>query len=344
MTLENAELAWPGGDTPGKLQFDTDVSQSRARFILRSFKRFLPFASGEDIRVTALCPVHSIAGRYQLRNSSNSWYVRISSRLGLPVLEKEIIDHLLAEGISVNPILYFDRIEWKGKTYRIDVRPFLDGRHFNVSNKDLAQLAFSLGRLHHSLKTFCNGKRVKSIAANRYLRLAKIKDILAQVLSARFFYIFEEYAGWAESNKEWLKNMAERFDPEFHCLPESQCIHGEIHPGNVLFMENGSPVLLDFEESVHVYAPATWDLAYFVQRFCLQDNPDEATIFDRLTVIKKEYGGPIPKLASMMRQLAWFSVAVILDFRLNHNILTPISECEKFVRLERQAKALENIL
>jgi hypothetical protein len=46
----------------------------------------------------------------------------------------------------------------------------------------------------------------------------------------------------------------------------------------------------------------------------------------------------------MMRQAAWFTMATILDLRARHGIVTPEDECEKFVRLERQAQVYEGAL
>ena len=44
-----------------------------------------------------------------------------------------------------------------------------------------------------------------------------------------------------------------------------------------------------------------------------------------------------------MRQTAWYSVLMLLYYRLKQ-IISPRSEYDKFVRLEGQARALEPIL
>ena len=344
MALEQAEFAWPGGDNPGELNFEESVCSDYAKYILRSLEKVFPSWSAEDCRVTSLYPTDGIVGRYRITSPEDILFVRISSRMGHPILEKEVVDYLVVDGVSVNSIIYSEKIEWQGKTYRLDVRPFLDGRHFDGSNDDVGMLAGTLRILHRSFKTFRGEGRVKDLASKRYRRLSRIMELVAHSLRVRRFDIFAEYAIWTKENEDWLNEMAEQFDPKIQCHAAAQCLHGEIHPGNVVFLADGAPVLLDFEESVHVYAPPSWDLAFFVQRFSLSDNPDRVTLMDRLELIAKEYGRPLPKLAETMRQASWLAMAVIFDLYITYNIVTPLSEYEKFVRLERQARNLEGIL
>jgi hypothetical protein len=107
---------------------------------------------------------------------------------------------------------------------------------------------------------------------------------------------------------------------------------------------DGAAVLVDFEESVHVFGPPAWDLAFLVQRFCLCDDPSPSVGLQRLAVVAEAYGGPLPGLATMMRQAAWFSMATIIDLRMSHGVVTPMDEYDKFVRLARQARAFEGVL
>lgn len=135
--------------------------------------------------------------------------------------------------------------------------------------------------------------------------------------------------------------MAKEFNPNFHEHHGAQCVHGEIHPGNVIFHDQKA-ILIDFEESLHVFAPTSWDLSYLIQRFCLQDEPDHNTLNTRLKCITESYGEKLPDLRSMMQQIAWFAMAVILDIRVKQNIVSAQGELDKFVRLERQASSFTN--
>ena len=136
---------------------------------------------------------------------------------------------------------------------------------------------------------------------------------------------------------------SEVFDPRLQFIPLAQGIHGEVHPGNVIFSPAGEVVLVDFEESVHHFTAPSWDLAFFVQRFCLGDGPDEALLRDRLAVVAEQYGTSLQGLSLTMRQIAWYSVLMLAYYRLNQ-VVSPRSEYDKFVRLERQARTLEHIL
>jgi Ser/Thr protein kinase RdoA (MazF antagonist) len=157
--------------------------------------------------------------------------------------------------------------------------------------------------------------------------------------------MFAEHATWASEQRAWLAIMAGGFEPRFDELAGAQCLHGEVHPANVLFRAaDGTAILVDFEESVHVFAPPAWDLAFLVQRFCLRDNPPAVVRAARLSIVAEAYGRPLPALARMMRQAAWFSIAVILEARISQGLVTPRDEYEKFVRLEQQGQALESVL
>ena len=139
--------------------------------------------------------------------------------------------------------------------------------------------------------------------------------------------------------------MTEHFDPHLDRWPGAQCLHGQIHRYNVLFRsDDGAAVLVDFEDSVHVFAPVAWDLAYLVQRFCLDDDPPLSVGRDRYSIIAKAYGISVRGLTEMMRQTAWLSVAAILRRHVSHDIVTPLAEYDKFVRLERQTRTYESVL
>jgi Ser/Thr protein kinase RdoA (MazF antagonist) len=224
--------------------------------------------------------------------------------------------------------------------YRIDVRPFVDGRHFDGSLADLEALARMLSRCHEVLSRFPRWADVRAAAALRNDRLAWIRDRLAASLMSHGPKAVAEYAEWAADNREWLAEMIDGFDPHIERWPSAQCLHGEVHQGNVMFRESdGAAVLLDLEEAVHFFAPPAWDIAFLIQRFALADNPSPATLQARISRITAGYGAPLPALAPVMRQAAWFAMTVILDLRMMKGTVVPLAEVEKFVTLERQAAA-----
>jgi Ser/Thr protein kinase RdoA (MazF antagonist) len=253
---------------------------------------------------------------------------------------------LAAQKVNVNPLLVAGRpLHWNDEVLRVDVRPMIAGRHFDGSPHDLQDLGTSLAACHRALVDSRRAPAVRAAASARYERLGKVRDLLADALRREAFELFAEQASWAGRHRDWLGAMVDHFEPRLDERPAAQCLHGEVHPGNVVFRsEDGAAVLVDFEESVHVFAPPAWDVAFLVQRFCLSDEPTLALAEQRLAIVWHAYGGRVPGLAEMMRQAAWFSIAAILDMRVSQGIVTPVAEYEKFVRLERQGRCFEEVL
>jgi hypothetical protein len=346
MSVLDAEFAWPGGDRPGPLDFDHEPSPAVVAAITRALASAFPAASEPDARLRALRPPTGPVGRYRLATARGAWFVRVSTRWGNPELERAITTDLSACGVSVNPLLVAGRpLQWNDDVLRVDVRPMIAGRHFAGSPGDLERLAATLGACHHALVDSPHTTAVRAAASARYERLAKVRDLLVDALKREAFDLFGEQAVWAARHRDWLGMMAERFEPRLDERPGAQCLHGEVHPGNVLFRaDDGAAVLVDFEESVHVFAPPAWDVAFLVQRFCLFDDPAPPLARERLAIVSRAYGARMVDVAGMMRQAAWFSIAAIVDMRLSQGIGTPAGEHDKFVRLERQAQTFEGLL
>jgi len=345
MNLSKVELAWPGGDKPGDLNFNFGVSGDIKDLISATIKPFY-CTNTTSIEINALTPPKGIVGRYCLKSAGKEWFVRISSRIGHADLELELCDYLIEQGVSINPILFHGLTrKWEGINYRIDIRPLIRGRHFNGSKEDLANLTSTLKDTHNHLKNFHRRDEIKNIAEARYKKMAEAKSLIQDALKNDSLEIFRDKAVWAMEHKKWLNDMIKNYDPFCQNLPEAQCLHGEVHPGNVIFsLENNKAILVDFEESVHTFAPPSWDLAFMFQRFCLQDNPPPPKIKERLKTMTAAYGEAIPPLALMMRQISWFSMCVILDLVTNSLISTPLSEYNKFISLEHQAESLNGTI
>lgn len=341
-----AEMAWPGGDCPGELDFRFEPSPGVARALSRALAPHFPPAAAPEACYQALRPPDGPAARYRLRTDHGTWFVRVSTRWGHPELEEAVVDYLFAEGLDVNPFLAAGvKFGWNSQVFRVDVRPLIQGRPFDRSAADLWVLASSLGACHRALADFPRAREIRAAARRRSRRLAGRLGLVAEALRKDSFALFGEQAAWAARHRGWLAEMVEKAEPCLGEYPRAQCLHGEVHPANVLFdLQDGAAILVDFEESVHLYAPPAWDLAYLVQRFCLADEPTPFVRGERLEVVERAYGRPLPPLAGMMRQAAWFSLAVLLDLRLSEGLQTPLSEYDKFVRLERQARALEGVL
>jgi hypothetical protein len=343
-----AEFAWPGGDQPGRPEFRYTADPVLAAALRAVLARACPALADPAAQVHALGPPEagSPIGRYRVTTAGGSWFVRVSARWGKPALEHAIAEHLSRRGVAVSPLVIAGRrLRLDGQACRVDVRPFLEGRHFDGSLEDLRRLASALAQCHRALAEFPDAGDVRAGAARRNARLRAVRTLITRAATREDWSFFAEQADWARRHQAWLQELAEQFNPNWHDQQGAQCLHGEVHPGNVWFRTaDGAAVLLDFEESVHVFAPPAWDLAYLVQRFCLRDEPQPGVLGRRLAAVTEGYGETLPRLAPVMRQLAWQAIAVVVHLRHSQGVVTPSAEWDKFVRLEEQARSLHGRL
>lgn len=341
-SAKEAEFGWPGGDQPGELDFAHPVPAEMAAALLKVLD---PAESAGEVR--ALNPVaESPVGRFAWSGPNGCKFVRVSAKSGEPALEQALVAFLESHGVAVNPLDQAGLpLVWRGARLRVDVRPLLRGGHFDGSLAQLQALATELARCHEALRRFPQAGLVRGNAARRFVELGAVVERMRSALAARDWNYFGPHPQWAEREAGWLAQMAASFRPRFDEEPGAQCLHAQVHRGNVVFREGDQrPVLLDFEEAVYTYAPIAWDLAYFVQRFALHDNPAPAARAGRLEAIRAGYGQPLSGVADMMRQTAWLSVAILARDWNERRVQAPLAEHEKFVRLEKQARELETIL
>ncbi|BBD09320.1 aminoglycoside phosphotransferase family protein [Desulfovibrio ferrophilus] len=333
-----AEMAWPGGDAPEELEFTATVNEQKAKGIQQVLAA-LGVEAGGDAELHALRQTDSLAGRYRVLTKNQDLFLRISTRPGQPETEKELLSYLAKGGAHVNPILATGWIDWRAERFRADIRPFLAGRHFTGTSAEIRSIADSLGKTHRLLKSYPGSAQIKAIATARYSHFEIMKNRIATDLASERTEIFKEHEFWAIEHIDILKEMIQGFRPRFEALENAQCVHGEIHPANVIH-HNDRAVFVDFEEAPHTFAPPGYDLAFFVQRFLMRDQPAPRLLDERLRISEQSYGATFPPLAEMMTQICRLSMIHIIHARAYENLMTPFSEYEKFIALERQARAL----
>ncbi|MGE0040264.1 MAG: aminoglycoside phosphotransferase family protein [Vicinamibacterales bacterium] len=341
-----AEFAWPRGDRPGRLAFTHALAAPVEAAIRQALgDRFAP-ARDAAARFAALADGPGPAGRYELAGPGGRWFVRVSARRGNASLERAIVEALAEGGVPVSPPTVAGvPLAWAGETYRIDVRPFIDGRHFAGALADVLAVAAVLGRAHAVLAGYERRQEVRDAAARRNAVLAGRLDRVRGWLADGAFGAFHDDPAWAASHRDWLERMTRDFEPRVDLAPGAQCLHGELHQGNVLFRApDGAPVLLDFEEAVHVFAPPAWDVAFLVQRFILAGNPPLDEAREAVARVREAYAAALPPLAPAMRQGAWFAMTLLLEQRAAEGLTVPPAEYDKFVALERQASTYHDVL
>ncbi len=298
---------------------------------------------GECGEIRALTQPEGAAGRYAVTGrDGREWFVRVSARWGEPGLEREITGYLRERGVAANHLAAAGlRLEWDEDWLRVDVRERVRGRHFDGSIEDLRALARTLSDCHQALRDFPRADRVRELAERRFTSLDETRTRMKEELGRGHFGFFCQDTAWGRAHAGWLGVLAQQFQPRCDLLESSQCLHGQIHQANVLYAPG--PVLVDFEEAVQTYAPVRWDLAYFVQRFCLHDGVAPDIVRARLEAVREAYGAPLGDVSGMMRHTAWLSMVILVRYRQS-GIESPIAEYEKFVRLEEQARQLRGLL
>ncbi len=338
-----AEFGWPGGDHPGEIDFPYPVGGDLRKAIFAA----LPpaFSISDSAQLSALTPPIGGIGRYRLSDQDTAWFVRVSARWGDPVVEQSITAFLQARGLAVNHLEHAGLpVDFEGERLRLDVRKLVAGRHFDGSLDDLRSTATALSDCHRMLREFPLREEVRVVSIARFERLEQARKDLREALEREDWRYFSDDENWPRANFAWLMNLARSFEPRFDLQPGAQCLHAQMHRGNVLMRAtDAQPVFIDFEEAIHTFAPPAWDLAYFVQRFCFFDDPSPAEAVKRLSAIRAAYGPCGSGIAEMMRQTCWLSIAIIVS-RRQRGMLNPTSEYDKFIRLERQARDLEPLL
>ncbi|WP_254431072.1 phosphotransferase [Magnetospirillum sp. LM-5] len=334
--------AWETSDCPGRITFATEPAADLAAAVIQAVRPVLPVEGAQLRALSPAAAAGTAIGGYALTGPEGRWFLRVTSHIGTPALEKALVDGLQAAGVPVNPILAAGiPLVWHGHELRLDIRPLVQARHFDGSDGDLVALGRAMAAAHRALADTVVAPSVHRLAATRNDRLLGHRDRLAGMMcEPGEFPRLGFPPGWAERNRDWLRRWCAEYRPDWHQQPGAQCLHGEIHQGNVLYDGAGTAMLVDFEESTDVFAPPVWDLAYAVQRFCLFDQPEREVFLVRLGHLTAGYGKPIDGLGDGMRQIAYHCMATLLDLFIERGLSSPESEFDKFVQLEGRAARL----
>jgi len=335
------ELAWPAGDRPGAIEFRHEPAAAIADIVIGAIGEVLPQASTGRLR--SLQPGTAPVGRYSLEMPTQQYFLRVSARHGEPDLERSLVEWLEKAGVPVNPLMVAGLpLNWQGCPLRVDVRPFLSGRHFDGSPDDLAAVAQTLGRCHRALVDFPHAAKIKAHAIRRLESLAKARDRLARALDDPTGMSLGLPQEWIAKHEPWLRTMVAGFQATAASREGAQCVHGEIHQGNVILV-GGDAVLVDFEEAVHTFAVPAWDQAYLVSRFCLHDNPDDSALAQRIAEAEYCYGRSFASIAQTLREISHTCMALLINAQPGDNIPVLLHEADKFIFLYSLAARIDDV-
>lgn len=340
-TLRAAEYGWLPGRLPGDPHFGRPVSPALSGRLVAAASRMLGWADAAGASLDALGPGRGPAGSYALNRGRDSWFFRVSSRHGHPKLEWDLLRFLASAGLPVNvPVSPPGILKANGRDYRIELRPLLVGKVFSGSSAELVRLAAVVAELHLALRRWPGRSRVRRIATARYRTLEAARLNVAAELRRGKTGLWRERSGWARRRLRPLLALLDEAPLRLDQQPGAQCLHGEVHTGNVLFIRH-RPVLLDFEESVRHFAPPAWDFGFIAQRFAAAPGLPSAECRRRIRILERHGGLGPRQLAAAMRDICRYSLAVLACQRIEERVLAPVAEYEKFLRFAAAAHKLE---
>ena len=200
--------------------------------------------------------------------------------------------------------------------------------------------------MHSALKAFKQKEKVKvNQKNNTQSHIVLVRKIL-KCLATDDFSIFYERENWFKANQRWAQEALDFYLTMSEVVlssKDSQTLHGQIHPGNVLFTKDKA-YIFDIETSIKSYGTVLWDLAYLIQRFGYSDNFSEAQLLNRLKLVQQEYDNELLNLPDMMRYISIFNIVSGLYYRVNDNWLVPEHEYSKHFRFYKQAKDIERLI
>lgn len=339
-----ADMAWDYNVCPGRIIFNHKVSKYHAQRLLDAVGEHFPeLRKIGNVSLASLKPLSDLSGHFCLAYGKKKLFLRVSRRQRKnPELEERIARYLSSAGIeALVPLVSGLTLHFEGRDYLLSIFPFVNGRHFDGSDEDLRSISSVLARLHKALKTFKFNNQVRAASLKTAHRLLEAKEKIAYAFKLNDFSVFYELSNWAKVNKDWLKVMIKEFNPYLCLLEGAQCLHGELHTGNVIFsLEESAVILTDFEECPDAWFPPSFDLVYLIHRFCMYENPSSSVFQKRINIVKEAYGRLPSNIQEMMRQVCWYLVALIIDRCFRRESFAPDEECDKFVRLEKLSHAL----
>lgn len=333
-----ADMAWDSKMRPKKIFFRHITPERISQAILAIVSKYIPeIDRGKMATLRSLRPIRDPAGHFCLQYGKKKWFLRITRRKRKNSgLEDAVALYLSNVGIKVNlPVITNLRVYWKNHNYLLYIFPFIEGRHYDGSDSDLKSLSTVLAKVHNALRSFKFANQIYANALKTAEHLAGVKEMLAYSLRFNDFSMYYELFGWMQRHRNWLKTMAEHFDPYLCLSPHAQCVHGELHLGNVIYsLNDGSVILTDFEEVADAWFPPAFDLSYLVHRFCMDRLRSKKIFHKRLNIVETYYGPLPPNLKQIMLQVCWYNIALIISRCICRESIVPEEENEKFIRLE----------
>ncbi|WED41905.1 phosphotransferase [Legionella cardiaca] len=220
---------------------------------------YLPLSPEDSHRLQQLTNLFGIAYQVSFNSEPSNFYMiddyQNHKKYFVKCMEDKHIEHykqaeematwLLAKKIHVNAAL-----ELRHNCY---IYSLLDGVRAPSSMAVLSQLGAALARLHNTLSDYPLQERIQTNTDRRISCLNEIRERVAQGKLA------------VGPFPDYVKKLAQNSDLNFTQGAKAQALHGDLHPGNMLLV-NDLIYFFDFEDALHSYLPIIYEIAYVLER------------------------------------------------------------------------------
>jgi hypothetical protein len=253
--------AWDGVWAPDIPAFQFAVPSDIEAWLTE--KVLTRFSQGNGHIVGALTARPERTGHYLIRLNGKEHVCHVKDVAGGDDLSvaASIADHLEQCGLAATRYQHDHSGAWETSVsgLSITLTTYCHGRHCNGSRADADALGEALGEMHASLRVFPQAALVERRSASNVAQLTTARD---EALATALPSIPDEYRALVQS-------AAKRYDPSFDFGAQSQCLHGDITPGNVIFDADGKVFFCDFEDAAFTFHDRLFDIASAVLRFCI---------------------------------------------------------------------------
>jgi serine/threonine protein kinase len=323
--------AWVDTDQPIQAEFSYTVLPVVENWLVG--KAIFPFFNSDIKIIGSLNNNDERYGHYLLEVDNLKWVAHVK-----PVSGKQ--DLIYAEKIASYlgsfdiPITAFKKtscnnVESSCDSCFITVTQFHKGKHTENTLSEAKSLGGYLANIHKLLKVFPESEKIKHRTNEVIESLINTQDSIRNS--------FPDYISPARA--ELVLKAVHEYDPFFKMGGQSQCIHGDLSPGNVLFCVNNEIILCDFEDSAFSYRPPVFDIGMALLRFALEgdDGIDGSTPLERANAFLAEYEineGTLPSTSNLIKgikNIAYHSCIMMAHLAIKHDIWYE-SEWDKPVR------------
>ncbi|QKI89565.1 phosphotransferase [Thiomicrorhabdus xiamenensis] len=162
---------------------------------------------------------------------------------------------------------------YRQQDYCICRLPYLELLPFELNPQTASKLGRHLAAVHNCLAQELNQSKRETVRLQWQKRLYDFEESWREFRDRKLAE-FWEMIGCRTDSKSEPRNFVGEFEKRLQLLhfdlAQAQVVHGDLNPGNVLLAgENGTPLLIDFENSHYSYLPRIMDVAMLVHRVFL---------------------------------------------------------------------------